>query len=136
MYIAIRTYLQLDILMNYFFIQMDNKSSTIIPIIILMVFSCFNCIINLYNNKKFLLIEISMIILFHFFGNKIILKNFSFFHFFIKILIIIMFAYYDKFYGYNYSKKRFSLQERILIFIFLVIYGIVLLLINYFFNLI
>ena len=80
MYQIIKIILLSSIFMDYIDIQKLDKSGFTIHIIeIMLVLSLINGIINLYDEKKFFIIEFLMIILFHLEGNKIILENFSFF---------------------------------------------------------
>ena len=84
MYQIIKMILLSSIFMDYIDIQkLDKNGFTIHIIEIMLVLSLINGIINLYDEKKFFIIEFLMIILFHLAGNKIILENilenFSFF---------------------------------------------------------
>jgi len=73
--------------MDYIDIQkLDKNGFTIHIIEIMLVLSLINGIINLYDEKKFFIIEFLMIILFHLAGNKIILENLSFFWQSIKLI--------------------------------------------------
>ena len=87
MYQIIKMILLSSIFMDYIDIQKLDKSGFTIHIIeIMLVLSLINGIINLYDEKKFFIIEFLMIILFHLAGNKIILENFSFFWQSIKLI--------------------------------------------------
>jgi len=87
MYQIIKMILLSSIFMDYIDIQKLDKSVFTIHIIeIMLVLSLINGIINLYDEKKFFIIEFLMIILFHLAGNKIILENFSFFWQLIKLI--------------------------------------------------
>ena len=87
MYQIIKMILLSSIFMDYIEIQKLNKDDFTIHIIeIMLVLSLINGIINLYDEKKFFIIEFLMIILFHIAGNKIILENFSFFWQLIKLI--------------------------------------------------
>ena len=91
MYQIIKMILLSSIFMDYIDIQKLDKSVFTIHIIeIMLVLSLINGIINLYDEKKFFIIEFLMIILFHLAGNKIILENilenFSFFWQSIKLI--------------------------------------------------
>ena len=87
MYQIIKMILLSSIFMDYIEIQKLNKDDFTIHIIeIMLVLSLINGIINLYDEKKFFIIEFLMIILFHLVGNKIILENFAFFWQSIKLI--------------------------------------------------
>jgi len=91
MYQIIKMILLSSIFMDYIDIQkLDKNGFTIHIIEIMLVLSLINGIINLYDEKKFFIIEFLMIILFHLAGNKIILENilenFSFFWQSIKLI--------------------------------------------------
>ena len=87
MYQIIKMILLSSIFMDYIDIQkLDKNVFTIHIIEIMIVLSLINGIINLYDEKKFFIIEFFMIILFHLAGNKIILENFSFFWQSIKLI--------------------------------------------------
>mgnify|MGYP007024730677 FL=1 len=87
MYQIIKMILLSSIFMDYIDIQkLDKNGFTIHIIEIMLVLSLINGIINLYDEKKFFIIEFLMIILFHLAGNKIILENFSFFWQLIKLI--------------------------------------------------
>ena len=87
MYQIIKMILLSSIFMDYIDIQKLDKSGFTIHIIeIMLVLSLINGIINLYDEKKFFIIEFLMIILFHLAGNKIILENLSFFWQLIKLI--------------------------------------------------
>jgi len=91
MYQIIKMILLNSIFMDYIDIQkLDKNGFTIHIIEIMLVLSLINSIVNLYDEKKFLIIEFLMIILFHLAGNKIILENilenFSFFWQSIKLI--------------------------------------------------
>ncbi|EEX75370.1 hypothetical protein GCWU000323_00619 [Leptotrichia hofstadii F0254] len=91
MYQIIKMILLSSIFMDYIDIQkLDKNEFTIHIIEIMLVLSLINGIINLYDEKKFFIIEFLMIILFHLAGNKIILENilenFSFFWQSIKLI--------------------------------------------------
>ena len=87
MYQIIKMILLSSIFMDYIDIQkLDKNVFTIHIIEIMLVLSLINGIINLYDEKKFFIIEFLMIILFHLVGNKIILENFAFFWQSIKLI--------------------------------------------------
>ena len=91
MYQIIKMILLSSIFMDYIDIQkLDKNGFTIHIIEIMLVLSLINGIINLYDEKKFFIIEFLMeflmIILFHLSGNKIILENFAFFWQSIKLI--------------------------------------------------
>lgn len=87
MYQIIKMILLSSIFMDYIDIQkLDKNGFTIHIIEIMLVLSLINGIINLYDEKKFFIIEFLMIILFHLVGNKIILENFAFFWQSIKLI--------------------------------------------------
>ena len=76
MYQIIKMILLSSIFMDYIDIQkLDKNGFTIHIIEIMLVLSLINGIINLYDEKKFFIIEFLMIILFHLAGNKIILEK-------------------------------------------------------------
>ncbi len=87
MYQIIKMILLSSVFIDYIDIQKLDKSGFTIHIIeIMLVLSLINSIVNLYDEKKFLIIEFLIIILFHLAGNKIILENFSFFWQSIKLI--------------------------------------------------